>query len=133
MFLKQLARAVPGLRVVAAGRARPRSGFTAGRVWTLPGLDDHDGVLLLRRLTGTDGDQELMLRVVRATAGDPLSLHLAADVLRRTGSDPARLIAIGEGDVRGGGCTPGCWSTSRTGARGRSRTRAWSSGASRPR
>ena len=100
-FLQQLATAVPGLRVVAAGRARPRFAFAAGQVWVLSGLSEQDGVLLLRRLTGMVGEDELMRRIVRTTGGNPLSLHLAADVLRRTGSDPTRLIALGEGDIQG--------------------------------
>jgi hypothetical protein len=101
LFLQQLATALPGLRVVAAGRARPRFGFVAGQVWQLTGLSEQDGVRLLRRLTGIVRDDELLLRIVRMTRGNPLSLHLAADVLRRTGTDPTRLIAIGEGDIQG--------------------------------
>ena len=100
-FLRQLSDALPGLRVVAAGRALPRTGFVAGRIWTLTGLDDRDGVELLRQLTDMAEEDELLVRMVRATGGNPLSLHLAADVLRRTGSDPMRLIEIGEGDVQG--------------------------------
>jgi hypothetical protein len=100
-FLEDLARAVPGLRVVAAGRARPRSGFPTARVVSLTGLSEPDGVRLLHLLTATEADEELLLRIVRTTGGNPLSLHLAADVLRRTGTDPTGLIAIGEGDIQG--------------------------------
>ncbi|GAA2376854.1 hypothetical protein [Dactylosporangium salmoneum] len=99
-FLAVLQALVPGLRVVAAGRARPRSGFGAGRVWPLTGLSRKDSVMLLRML-GADTGAELLTRIARLTRGNPLSLHLAADVLRRTGTDPTRLIALGEGDIQG--------------------------------
>jgi hypothetical protein len=100
-FLEQLGTVLPGLRVVAAGRARPRFGFATGQVWQLAGLSEQDSVRLLRQLTGMVGDEELLLGIVRLTRGNPLSLHLAGDVLRRTGTDPTRLIAIGEGDIQG--------------------------------
>ena len=100
-FLEQLGTMLPGLRVVAAGRARPRFGFATGQVRQLTGLSEQDSVHLLRRLTGLVGDEELLLGIVRLTRGNPLSLHLAADVLRRTGTDPTRLIAIGESDIQG--------------------------------
>jgi hypothetical protein len=70
-------------------------------VWQLTGLSQQDGVRLLQQLTGNTRDEELLLRIVRATGGNPLSLHLAADVFRRTETDPTRLIAIGEGDIQG--------------------------------
>jgi hypothetical protein len=101
LFLRDLAEALPGLRVVAAGRARPRFEFSAGRIWQLSGLSGHDGVRLLRQQTGITGDDDLLVRIVHMTRGNPLSLHLAADVLRRTGTDPTRLIAIGQGDIQG--------------------------------
>ncbi|MEV6925058.1 AAA family ATPase [Dactylosporangium sp. NPDC051485] len=100
-FLDVLQALVPGLRVVAAGRARPRSGFDAARVWPLTGLSPEDSVMLLHLLGAGTGDDELLARIARLTRGNPLSLHLAADVLRRTGTDPTRLIALGEGDIQG--------------------------------
>ena len=42
-----------------------------------------------------------MREIVRLLGGNPLSLHLAADVLNRTGEDPTRLIAVAEGNIQG--------------------------------
>jgi hypothetical protein len=100
LVLSRLTEVLPGLRVIAAGRARPRFSFPAGRVYRLAGLPMADGVHLLRMLAEVE-DEPLLRRIVLATHGNPLSLHLAADVLRRTGNDPTRLLALGEGDIQG--------------------------------
>jgi hypothetical protein len=56
----------------------------------------------MRSLTAGSGIPAGTLReVIGLVSGNPLSLHLAADVLNRTGEDPALLIAVGEGNVQG--------------------------------
>jgi len=101
-FLAQLQEAVPQTRVVGAGRALPPVVQSAGTVRRLTGLDADDALTLLRRLTaGVSASEGALREIVRLTGGNPLSLRLAADVLSRTGEDPARMIAVTEGNVQG--------------------------------
>jgi hypothetical protein len=107
-FLRQLQGAARQVRVVGAGRALPAVAAAAGSVHRLTGLGTEDALTLLRRLTSgtalagktaiTDG---ALREVIRLTSGNPLSLRIAADVLNRTGEDPARIIAVTEGNVQG--------------------------------
>ncbi|MFI0242789.1 AAA family ATPase [Streptomyces sp. NPDC016845] len=111
--LGELATVLPDLRIIAAGRARPRYGFETAEIWHLTGLGDADALHLLRLLTADTGadhaaapdarphPEVLLPQITRVLGGNPLSLQLAADVLNRTGNDPTRIIAIGEGDVQG--------------------------------
>jgi hypothetical protein len=101
-FLTALATALPGLRVIIAGRVLPEYGFPERRApWHLTGLSDADALGLLRELVNGGAGDELLREVVRLLGGNPLSLHLAADVLNRTGDDPTRLLAVAEGNVQG--------------------------------
>jgi hypothetical protein len=101
-FLTELSGYVTHVRVIAAGRSLPNAVLTLGRRWPLTGLDDADALQLLQALTvGTRADDGLQREIVRLVHGNPLSLHLAADVLKRTGKDPTRLIAVAEGNVQG--------------------------------
>jgi hypothetical protein len=111
-FLGRLCEFVPEVRVVGAGRTLPRS-FRYPTVWypTVPEL------MTVRRLTGLDHDDSLRMmrdstvgiritdgalrQVIDLVGGNPLSLRLAADVLNRTGEDPAQVIAVTEGNVQG--------------------------------
>src|SRR4029450_2638735 len=70
------------------------------RVWTLRGLGEADAVDLLQHLAPGE-DDGVLTELARRVEGNPLSLHLAADVLRRTGTNPVRLLAVAEGDVQG--------------------------------
>ena len=101
-FLSELSSYVTQARIIAAGRSLPRALLASGRRWPLTGLDDTDALQLLRALTvGTPAGDRLLQEIVRLVQGNPLSLHLAADVLNRTGEDPTRMIAVAEGNVQG--------------------------------
>lgn len=107
-FLDRLGEFVPEVRVIGAGRTLPRHfrGYATAHgtvtVRRLTGLDPADAVLLMRDGTAgirvTDG---ALREIVDLVGGNPLSLRLAADVLNRTGEDPAQLIAVTEGNVQG--------------------------------
>jgi len=101
-FLTELSSSVAQVRVIAAGRSLPNAALTSRRRWPLTGLNDSDALQLLQALTvGTRTSDELLQETVQLVHGNPLSLHLAADVLRRTGEDPTQLIAVAEGNVQG--------------------------------
>ena len=102
-FLGDLARTLPQARLVAAGRSVPTAtSALPGRLWRLRGLGENDALTLLRKLTAkTPASEELLREIVRLLNGNPLSLHLAADVLNRTGEDPTQLIAVTEGNIQG--------------------------------
>jgi hypothetical protein len=103
-FLTKLSSSLTQARVIAAGRSLPSAALFPGRrrPWPLTGLDPPDALQLLRSLTiGTHTSDNLLQEIVRLLHGNPLSLHLAADVLKRTGEDPTQLIAVAEGNVQG--------------------------------
>ena len=101
-FMSALTRSVRQVRVVAAGRSAPAVTSASTRLWQLTGLADHDALDLLRDLTtGVRVSEALLREIVRLLGGNPLSLHLAADVLNRTGKDPTQFIAVVEGNVQG--------------------------------
>jgi hypothetical protein len=116
-FLTKLSD-VRQVRVIAAGRSLPTAALDSGHLWHLKGLSDADALQLLRTLTaGTQTSDELLDGVVRLARGNPLSLHLAADLLNRPpddpaqpigddpaqliGGDPAQLITVAEGILQG--------------------------------
>jgi hypothetical protein len=101
-FLTELSRSVTQVRVIAAGRSLPDAALASGRRWPMTGLNDSDALQLLRALTvGTHIGDELLQETVQLAQGNPLSLHLGADVLKRTGEGPTQLIAVAEGNVQG--------------------------------
>ena len=101
-FLATLSSFVAQMRVIAAGRRMPDPPLIPGRSWHLTGLNDVDAALLLQELTaGAHADVKLLREIIRLVGGNPLSLHLAADVLNRTGENPARMVAVAEGNVQG--------------------------------
>jgi hypothetical protein len=101
-FLAELSSYVSQVRVIAAGRSLPNAALASGRQWPLTGLNNDDALQLLQALTvGAHTDDGLLREIIRLLHGNPLSLHLAAAVLKRTGEDPTRLIAVAEGNVQG--------------------------------
>lgn len=91
-FLQQLDDALlrmqmrlPALRVVVAGRA-PVEGLSVRNV-PLEGLDPAQAIMLLNKaLEGLRVDPQLLPLVASRVSGNPLSLRLAADLIRREGS-----------------------------------------------
>src|SRR6185437_7410604 len=101
-FLDQLREALPGVRVIGAGRTLPDVVRSAGTVRRLAGLEPADAFDLIRALTaGTRVTDGALREIIDLVGGNPLSLHLAADVLTRTGANPAQVIAVTEGNVQG--------------------------------
>ena len=101
-FLDQLREALPGVRVIGAGRTLPDVVRSAGTVRRLAGLEPADAFDLIRALTaGTRVTDGALREIIDLVGGNPLSLHLAADVLTRTGANPAQVIAVIEGNVQG--------------------------------
>ncbi|PSL52075.1 hypothetical protein B0I31_11527 [Saccharothrix carnea] len=86
-FLHLLHARVPGLRVVSSGRGDPPAfpGFAQPHVVLLGDLDDESAELVLADLGVTD--RALRRTVVRRFGGNPLTLRLAADVVRKVGAD----------------------------------------------
>ncbi len=109
-FLDGLMAAVPSVRVIGGGRVAPwdsarireitGSGDTELLPRRLVGLDEPDALTLLQTLTSGESDSTLR-EVIALVRGHPLSLRLAAEVLNRTGTNPAQLIAVSDGDVQG--------------------------------
>jgi tetratricopeptide (TPR) repeat protein len=99
-FFKLLRDSVPNVRVIMAGRALPGAGFPNSRVWPLTGLDLRDAVHLLGLLTNAESD-DLLSEIAEYVGGNPLSLHLAAEVLSRTGINPTTMLAVGESNLQG--------------------------------
>jgi hypothetical protein len=99
-FLDLLHEAMPELRVILAGRTTPRAGFEGMRLWRLDDLEHTDALQLLRSLTSGE-DEEILAEIISMVGRNPLNLQLAADVLRRTGRNPTRMLAVGEGNVQG--------------------------------
>lgn len=101
-FLVSLASAIPSVRVIAAGRALPWTSAQAYRLEKLIGLDEEDALALLRSLTtGVRVTEGVLREVITLVKGNPLSLHLAAGVLNRTGDNPSWMIAVTEDNVQG--------------------------------
>jgi hypothetical protein len=101
-FLGGVSSFVAHTRVIAAGRWLPSAAFVPGQRRGLTGLDEADALRLLQELTADTSVRDAVLReVVKMLGGNPLSLQLAADVLKRTGQDPTQLIAVAEGNVQG--------------------------------
>ena len=101
-FLTMLSSSLKKVRVIGAGRSLPNATLFPGRRWPLTRLSDTDALTLLQTLTAdTPTSNDLLREIVRLVSGNPLGLHLAANVLNRTGDNPARLIAVAEGNVQG--------------------------------
>jgi hypothetical protein len=101
-FLLSLSRVIPSVRVIAAGRALPWTAAQAHRVLGLAGLDEADALDLMRSLTvGARVTEGVLREIITLVRGNPLSLHLAAGVLNRTGDDPSWMIAVTEDNVQG--------------------------------
>jgi hypothetical protein len=103
-FLHDLTAAIPWVRIVAAGRAVPLQ----GDMHQLTGLAEPEALALLRTLTSRadrvdriDQGEDVLREVFELVGGNPLSLRLAADILRRTDEEPARMLAVSEGNVQG--------------------------------
>lgn len=101
-FLAMLTTVVTSVAVIGVGRALPWTAEDAAQVRRLTGLGEADALKLMRKLTtGQDVPEDSLREVITLVGGNPLSLHLAADVLNRTSDDPAMLIAVGEGNIQG--------------------------------
>jgi cellulose synthase operon protein C len=98
-FLGQLHAAVPALRVIAAGRT-PLRDVTAGSM-LLGDLDEASGRAFLHaRLDGLGVDpREIIDAIVERIGCNPLTLKLAADVVREAGPE-ALGDALGKRQVR---------------------------------
>jgi cellulose synthase operon protein C len=89
-FLEQLAKTVPGLRVVFAGRS-PIEGLGANEI-VLEDLDEGSATALLAGLGVTDpGTQRA---VVGHLGGNPLSLWLAAAIIKREKLDERGVVDV---------------------------------------
>lgn len=87
--LASMATIVPNLRVLVAGRAEATE--LTDRTWALTGLDADQARLLLHRATADlSVPDDLVDDVVERVHGNPLSLRLAAELMRREGEESLR-------------------------------------------
>jgi hypothetical protein len=101
-FLDDLSEWVPNVRIVAAGRSMPNAFAYKYKVQVLRGLTVQDALALMRKLTVRSSVNQRVLReIIKLCGGNPLSLHLAADVLNRAGDDPALALSVTEDNVQG--------------------------------
>jgi tetratricopeptide (TPR) repeat protein len=94
-FLDQLQRAVPRLRSVIAGRAPLRNDLPAENL-ELRDFDDESALAVLRhqveRFELGDIPEEVLAQVVDTVGGNPLSLLLAARLMREEGAKALRSL-----------------------------------------